>query len=130
MSSELIALVGILIAALPGLFALRLQRRKVDTDTWEKVVQTSATLMDKLREDNEFLREQVDDQQTIIQNLRDVQVTLQETLNAALARIQGLEIENSALGRDNRALTHQLAEGIDGLYEQATGHRQRRQAPQ
>ena len=97
MAPEYIPVLVALLAALPGLLALRSQQRKADAEAVGTLAEATSELLDDLRQDARTLREQIAEQNQIIQRLRESQSAQQETLDRALLRVDALETERAAL---------------------------------
>lgn len=119
---QIITLVGALAAILTSVYTLRLQRRKVDSDVWEKAMAAMDQAMTNLRIDNDFLRSQDEKNRKTIDKLKAGYDTLQETLNTALDRIRVLEHEKAKLMKANTDLAKKLSAGIDSLIERKPFH--------
>lgn len=116
-SSDILILIGVIIAALPGLLALRHQKRKVDSEVWDRAMQASRELMDDLRGDLDKERARVLRHEKTILNLKGNYEEVQNTLTLAMKKIEVLEDEKTSLQRTNEELTRQLSRGIDNLLE-------------
>lgn len=114
---QIVALVSALAAVLTGVYTFRLQKRKVDSDVWDKAMDAMDQAMVNLRIDNDFLRKQDEKSRETISMLEANYSVLQETLNTALDRIKVLECEKAGLVKANNELTKRLSAGIDSLIE-------------
>jgi hypothetical protein len=81
-----ITVLGMLVAALPGLYAIRSQQKKVNAEATQKVADAAVGLLDDFREENTKLRQRVGD----LEVEREV---LHETLMSFLGRNRVLEAE-------------------------------------
>lgn len=119
---QIIALASGVVAALSAMYAFRIQRRKVDSDVWEKAMVAMDKAMANLRIDNDFLRSQDEKNRKTIDELKAGYDTLQQTLNTALDRIRVLEHEKAKLMKANTDLARKLSAGIDSLIERRPFH--------
>lgn len=119
---QIIALASGVVAALSAMYAFRIQRRKVDSDVWEKAMVAMDKAMANLRIDNDFLRGQDEKNRKTIDELKVNYDVLQQTLNTALDRIRVLESEKAKLMKANTDLARKLSAGIDSLIERRPFH--------
>lgn len=91
------------LASLPGIYATYQNRRLRDADVASKITEAAAGLLDDMREQIIYLRNQAKEQGQQI-------AILNETAMKAINRIEILERENAELKQANRRLLRKLDE--------------------